>query len=119
MLKVTGVTTESYTFTSLEAGINYEFEVFANNLAGEGFPDSIFKQICDYPEPPSSLTDSERGYDSVTLAWVAPFEVSGCGVTFSILLDGTVFANNLSGTSYTVDGLTIGSTYSFVVFSQN
>jgi hypothetical protein len=66
------------------------------------------------PTPPTNLHATNLGQTSVTLAWDASTDNSG-GVTYSVNKDGQGFTVPQGRTTYTIDWLGAGRTYTFYV----
>lgn len=66
------------------------------------------------PTTPTNLRVTALGQESVTLAWDASTDKSG-SVTYSVYKDGQPFTVPQGQTTYTIDWLSPGRTYSFYV----
>jgi len=64
------------------------------------------------PPSPSNLTATVASTSQINLTWTAS---ATSGVTYTVLRNGTSIANNLTGTTYTDNNLTPGTTYSYTV----
>ncbi len=121
------VTGTSYTVTGLTNGTTYYFRVTAVNRVGEGPPSTEAKAVpVTVPGAPARLT-ATPGNSRVTLAWTAPAS-GGAAISGYLIYRGTspggetgapVNGSLVTGTSYTVTGLTNGTTYYFKVFAVN
>jgi hypothetical protein len=70
----TGVTTTSYTVTSLTLGITYEFTVEARNSLGYSLEsDSVIIFHATAPDIPSAPTTTNSG-TNIVISWTAPSE---------------------------------------------
>ncbi len=124
--KGTGVTVKN-----LANGTTYYFKVTAVNQAGEGpasgavaaTPAAAITQ----PGSPNGLTASP-GSGQVTLSWTAPASDGGTGISGYEIYRGTrpggessvpVNGTPVQSTSYTLTGLTNGTTYYFTVAAVN
>jgi predicted phage tail protein len=124
LAKVTG---NAVTVTGLVNGTRYYFRVTAVNKVGEG-PASNEPRATPrtVPEAPAGLT-ATPGNSKVTLAWTAPAS-GGARIRGYIIYQGTspgdetgipVIGSPVTATSYTVTGLTNGTTYYFKVAAAN
>jgi hypothetical protein len=67
-----GLTSPTYTATSLTAGVTYQFNVEARNSYGYSVISDNIKLLCAFiPEPPASVTTSNLN-DQIVVAWVEP-----------------------------------------------
>ena len=122
------VTGTSYTVTGLTNGTTYYFRVTAVNRVGEGPPSAEAKAVpVTLPGAPARLT-ATPGNSRVTLAWTAPASGWRRAISGYLIYQGTspggetgapVNGSLVTGTSYTVTGLTNGTTYYFKVFAVN
>ena len=121
-------TTPSHTFSSLTNGTAYNFRVSATNSAGTGTPTSpVNATPATTPGVPTSL-GATAGSTQVTLSWSAPSSTGGAAITNHVIerRTGTTGAWStvthsaaITGTNYTVTGLTNGTTYNFRVSATN
>mgnify|MGYP001571812300 CR=1 FL=1 len=108
----------------------YAYRVAARNaysatVSGTGPQSAAVNAVA--PGPPSAPRDLEAVADDlvpgkVDLTWVAPVNTGAGGITgYRIYFSGgdMVAQTTGTGTSYTVTGLTPGTTYSFQVFALN
>ena len=121
----------SVTVKNLANGTTYYFKVTAVNKAGEG-PASATASATPAaavtaPGAPTGLT-ATPGNGRVTLSWTAPAADGGAGISGYLIYQGTnpggesaspVNTSLISGTSYTVTGLTNGTAYYFTVAAVN
>ena len=115
------------TVTGLVNGTTYYFKVTAVNGVGEG-PGAETKAVpVTVPDAPTGLA-AVPGNGQVTLSWAAPASDGGSPVTGYIIYQGTspggetgtpVNGPPVTATSYTVTGLTNGTTYYFKVVAVN
>ena len=128
---VASVTGTAATVKSLSNGTTYSFKVTAVNKAGEGPASGAASATpaaaVTKPGAPNGLTASP-GNGKVTLSWKAPGSNGGAGISGYEIYRGTspggesgtpVNASLVAGTSYTVTGLTNGTTYYFTVAAVN
>ena len=124
---VASVAGTSATVKGLTNGTTYSFKVTAVNKAGEGPASGAASATptaaTTKPGPPNGLTASP-GNGQVTLSWTAPGSSGGAAISGYEIYRGTtpggesgtpVNASLAAGTSYTVTGLTNGTTYYFTV----
>jgi predicted phage tail protein len=124
LAKVTGT---AVTVTGLANGTTYYFRATAVNKVGEGpASDEVPVTQVTVPGAPVGLT-ATPGQSKVTLAWTAPAS-GGSPIRGYIIYQGTspggetgtpVSDAPVTGTSYTVTGLTNGTTYYFRVVAIN
>ncbi len=112
-------TATSYTFSGLACGSSYTLAVDAYDAAGNRSTKAVLSAstiACpdvQAPTTPTSLHASTTTTTSIALAWTAATDnvgVSGYGV----YTNGTL-ASSTASTTYTVSGLTCGTSYSFAV----
>src|SRR5690348_5284526 len=128
---VASVTGTSATVTGLTNGTRYSFKVTAVNKAGEGPASGAASATptaaTTNPGPPNGLAASP-GNGKVTLSWTAPGSDGGAAISGYEVYRGTspggesgtpVNGSLVAGTSYTVTGLTNGTTYYFTVGAVN
>jgi predicted phage tail protein len=125
LAKVTGT---AVTVTGLANGTTYYFRATAVNKVGEGpASDEVPVTPLTVPGAPVGLT-AAPGDAKVTLVWDPPASDGGSPVSGYIISQGTspdgetgtpVSGAPVTGTSYTVTGLTNGTTYYFRVVAIN
>ena len=128
---VASVTGTSATVTGLTNGTRYLFKVTAVNKAGEGPASGAASATptaaTTNPGPPNGLAASP-GNGKVTLSWTAPGSDGGAAISGYQIYWGTspggesgtpLNGSLVAGTSYTVTGLTNGTTYYFTVAAVN
>jgi fibronectin type 3 domain-containing protein len=121
----------SVTVKNLANGTTYYFKVAAVNAVGRGPASGAASATpaaaVTRPGPPTGLT-ATPGHGRVTLSWTAPVSGGGTGISGYLIYQGTspggeagtpVNASPVSATSYTVTGLTDGTTYYFKVAAVN
>ncbi|KAG7522564.1 titin-like [Solea senegalensis] len=115
--------------SGLEEGIEYEFRVFAENIAGLSSSSKISdcyvaRDPCDPPGKPEAVVITR---ENITLMWEKPRYDGGSSITGYVvekkdLPDGRwMKANftNVSENQFTVTGLTGGQSYEFRVIAKN
>jgi fibronectin type 3 domain-containing protein len=122
--RVTGTTV---TVTNLMNGTRYYFAVTAVNRVGDGPASNEVQAVpLTAPGAPTGLT-ATPGNSQVTLSWAAPAS-GGAAINGYLIFEGTrpggenpkpVNGSLVSATSYTVTGLTNGTTYYFRVSAVN
>ena len=117
-----GPLVNSYTFSNLKGGTSYTFQVVAIDKYGQNSPASAIATFTAQSIPANPTTVSaEAGLGSVTLTWTAPsntgglplgdYKISAAGVTTKSVPNSTTFI--------TIDKLTAGSTYTFLIRATN
>jgi N,N-dimethylformamidase beta subunit-like protein/fibronectin type III domain protein len=125
---LTGSPTTNFTVAGLTDGVAYTFRVAAINAAGTG-PDSapsppITPEAAPPPGPPTDVTGT-AGNASVALRWSAPLSDGGSpiiGYRITPYISGvaqTPINTGSTATTYTVTGLSNGTTYTFTVLAIN
>ena len=124
LAKVTGT---AVTVIGLANGTVYYFKVTAVNGVGEGPGAETNAVPVTVPGAPTGLA-AVPGNGQVTLSWAAPASDGGSPVSGYIIYQGTspggetgtpVNGSPVTATSYTVTGLTNGTTYYFKVVAVN
>jgi YHS domain-containing protein len=121
----------SVTVKNLTNGTTYYFKVAAVNKVGvgpaSGAASATPAAAITKPGPPTGLT-ATPGQGRVTLSWTVPGSDGGAGISGYLIYQGTspggeggtpVNGSPVSATSYTVAGLTTGTTYYFMVAAVN
>ena len=119
---LTPASTVTYTAYGLTNGLNYQFRITALTQAGSGAPAFISGTPMTTPSAVQGLVVSPSD-GSVTFAWRAPLSNGGSVITGYQLeyctpwcaAPATLAENNIDplATSFTLNGLTNGSTYNF------
>ena len=107
--------------TNLSKGTSYTFTVVATNVAGNstGATSSAYVTTAA-PQPPTGVSATLSG-TKVVVAWTAPSNngndpITGYTVTSS---PGNKSCTTTSATTCNINGLTIGTTYTFAVTATN
>ncbi|WP_307563828.1 S-layer homology domain-containing protein [Paenibacillus sp. V4I7] len=125
-LSVETVTGTTYTVNGLTAGTSYTFEVKAVDANGNWSTTVLTKTVSttstpvvpvpvvdttppDWTDAVLSATPSET---SVVLSWPAAIDTS---TVIYFIYNGTLPAGTVTSTTYTVNGLTAGTSYTFMV----
>lgn len=119
------VTGTGTTLTGLTNGTRYYFRVAAVNKAGESEPSGTASATpaaaVTAPGVPAELS-ATPGNGQVSLSWTAPASSGGAAISGYVIYQGTSPGGGspqpggpVKGTSYTVTGLTNGTTYYFKV----
>jgi endoglucanase len=120
-LVASGLGTAGFSVTGLTASTTYFFAVTATNSAGTSpasSPASAATQAPPAPSAPAGLTATASSSSQINLTWTAS---TTSGVTYSIFSgagsggETNAVASGLSGTSYSVTGLTASTAYFFIV----
>ncbi|XP_061891550.1 titin-like [Entelurus aequoreus] len=115
--------------TGLEEGIEYEFRVFAENIAGISPPSKISdcyvaRDQCEPPGKPDAVVITK---ENITLQWAKPEYDGGSSITGYVvekkeLPDGRWMKANFTNVienQFTITGLTGGQSYEFRVTAKN
>jgi hypothetical protein len=121
----------TYTVTPLTDGTPYFFTVEAQNNQGNSPASNELSATPEAPgvsSPPIGL-QATGGNGSVSLSWTAPSSNGGSSITGYNVYEGTSAGHEsasavngatlIAGTTYTVPGLTNGTTYYFTVEAMN
>ncbi|HTT88074.1 MAG TPA: fibronectin type III domain-containing protein, partial [Acidimicrobiales bacterium] len=126
LLQSTGGTGTTFTATGLSNGTTYYFQVTAVNGVGEG-PRSaeVSSTPATTPGAPTALT-ATAGDGQVALSWTAPASDGGSAITSYNVYEGTssggetlLQSTGSTAATFTVTGLTNGTTYYFEVAAVN
>jgi fibronectin type 3 domain-containing protein len=120
-----GITTTSYTDSSVTAGTTYYYKVAAVDSAGTSAQSSEVSAAptsgVTVPSAPTGVT-ATAGTNQVSLSWTASSGATSYNVYRSTSSGGegsTAYASGLTGTSYTDTGVTAGTTYYYKVAAAN
>ena len=120
-------TVREWTTPTLTLNEEYEFQMRAQNELGwNTWSTSKTATITqDVPTKPGAPILRRRGSGGINAAWTAP-NANGAAITayqlqykLSSAAGWTTASSSITGTNYTVTGLTIGSTYDFRVRARN
>ena len=122
-LYANNVTGTSTGISGLTSSTTYSMQVSAVNAGGESTKSSALSVTTSAPAPtptpspqaPSGLSSSSISSTGFTLNWNA---VSG-STSYNIYKDSSLYANNVTGTSTGISGLTSSTTYSIQVSAVN
>ena len=107
-LKLSNVNGKTMALTGLEQGTEYSVEITALTEAGEESARSTALTVTTrLIAMPADLAESELDHDSVKLSWTAAEGAS----TYNLYLNGSKTQEGLTGTSYTLTGLTPETSY--------
>jgi len=123
-----GLTSASYADSGLAASTTYYYVVEAvdgygtSAASAQGSGTTLAAASCSAVTPaPTALAVTATTSSSVSLSWTAPTPPPNCTVSSYVIDDGTasppttVAASGVTGTTYTVSGLTASTTYYFTV----
>ncbi|WP_299670522.1 GEVED domain-containing protein [uncultured Polaribacter sp.] len=119
----TTVANTSFVATGLTANTSYSFYVIAKDASGNSssasatISASTLAPDTTAPTAPTSLTSTGNTDTSVSLSWNAATD--NVAVTSYDILRGTTIVGNTVNTSFTVNGLTSNTAYSFSVKAKD
>ena len=114
-------TTTSDAVTGLTPSTTYSFTVEATDAAGTSAPSSAVNvttqasSCTTKPSVPTGLAASGTTDASTNLSWNAVTPPTGCTITSYTVLQNGTSVGTATGTTFTVNGLTPSTTYSFTV----
>src|SRR5580704_7161136 len=114
-------TTTSDAVTGLTPSTTYSFTVEATDAAGTSAPSSVVNvttqasSCTTKPSVPTGLAASGTTDASTNLSWNAVTPPTGCTITSYTVLQNGTSVGTATGTTFTVNGLTPSTTYSFTV----
>ena len=119
-------TATSFLHTGLDDGETYRYRIYAINSEGTGSVSSTASAKPGPTKTPAGLTAIPISKNQVLLSWLPPSETFNQAITGYIIerenIPGVLYEDvgNVSGstTTYTVNGLSTGKTYSFVVSAE-
>lgn len=111
-----GITTTSVSISGLEEDTPYSGSVTASDGNG-GTTSATFSFITNGNQNPETfaVTVSNITITTADLNWSAASDPDGDAVTYSVKIGNTIEASNLSTTSYSISGLTEGTSYTGTV----
>ena len=112
-----GLAGTSFAATGLSASTTYYYAVKAVLSGTSSAASNTASATTQAPVPPAaptSLIATAVSTSQINLNWTAS---STSGVTYTVYKGSTVAASGLSGTSYSVTGLSASTAYSFTVFA--
>ncbi len=116
-------TTTSFLHTGLDEDTNYRYKVYAINSEGVSSPSSTGSAKPGPTQTPAGLTATPISKNQILLSWIPPTDTFKQAITgyaiereviAGILYDDVATVSG-STTTYTVNGLGTGKTYSYVV----
>ena len=114
-----GAAATTHTMTGLTAGTTYSFRIRLVASSGNVHSDAVSADTLAAPKPATGFAASDASQTTVDLAWTLPAQGSGVSVTGVEVQQqsgttwSTVATLGAAVTTYTVTGLTAGTTYSF------
>jgi len=110
----------------LEEGENYKYRIFAINSEGTSSPSSTVSAKPGPTQAPAGLTATPISKNQILLSWIPPTDtfnqpITGYVIEREIISGGPyedVASVSGSTTTYTVNGLATGKTYSYVVYAN-
>lgn len=116
------VAATSYVVTGLTNGTSYSFYVTASSNLGTSGPSNTATAVplASAPNPPTGLTATPGG-GAVALSWTASSNATSYQVWYGITGIGSYHeaTSTVTATSYTVTGLSNGTSYTFYVTASN
>jgi len=123
---VVNTTNSYYNHTGLDFGTNYSYSIWGYNDTDKAFSDSITGYNYTNPGSPSSLQDTDKTENSITLQWTkgnnatkSVIFVNDSGNSFYPDRDNGVEKINTTGNSGTASGLSNDTIYWFSIYSFN
>ncbi len=118
---VSGITASGYQATGLNASTDYFFFVVATNSSGTSATSNVATAATQAPPTtapaaPTNLTATATSSSQINLLWAAP---AGTGITYSVYSGSSLLASGLTLVTYSVTGLTAGTSYTFTVTAKN
>lgn len=122
---VAAATGTSYTVTGLNPSTNYSFTVKGKDAAGNLSPASNVVSVTTTalgadtvaPSKPTNLTASGTTQTKTVLSWTG--STDNVGVASYSVYKNSVYVASATGTTYTVNGLTASTAYSFTVKAKD
>lgn len=108
VLKADNVNGKAHIFTSLTQGTKYSVEITAVTAKGEESAKSEALEVTTTSIPlPTDVAQSELVHNGAKLTWTAASGATG----YNVFLNGTKVGDNVTGTTYTLTGLTQKTAY--------
>ena len=116
----TGGTSVTYTDEDLTNGVEYDYQVRAVNVLGEGESSATVQATPEGPPTAARNLTGSVGDGTVTLSWTEPVNDGGSSITYEYRVDsGSWVSTGSSATSFVVQNLTNEQSYSFHVRARN
>ena len=118
---ITGITTTSYTITTLEAATDWDFRIRARNVAGASAWSDFITDAREEPAPsiPTGLTFVSATTTTITVSWNTVIGSQTYEVRRSVAETNVWRSNaNITATSYTIIGLISGSAYNCLLYTS-
>jgi hypothetical protein len=123
-LIASGLTATSYADAGLTASTTYYYKIEAADGSGTSAASAQASATTSgsgscsaVPSAPTGLTATAASSSSIALSWTAVTPPANCTISsYSVYSStGTLIASGVTGTTYTVTGLTASTTYSYYV----
>jgi hypothetical protein len=114
------VTVATYQFQDLEPDKEYKVTIAASDQSGNTVTAvQTFRTEAEPAPTAFTVTVSDETDTSVSLDWTESVDPEGGEITYSVVLDDVVLAEDLKALGYTINGLTPGASYSGKVIALN
>ena len=114
-LIASGISATSYTVSGLSPTTTYYFTIVGVTATATSSPSGVGSATTLAPTPPaapSNLLATASSASQINLSWAAS---STSGVTYTVYKGSSVAASGISGTNYSVTGLSASTAYTFTV----